>query len=168
MHRKNAEISALSSGELDNYEYLIGKDLEYKPNPLQKAKFEYSSLGQVFNKGLDKEEKLEGLLKRNRKSIVINNEVLMELEKEIKDKENEIKKKESSKNKDDKDKAIFNYTASDGTENDFTEDIKLLNFPEDLYKRKLTFDVAEKEQEEMIKKISDLKKELNQEQVPNH
>ena len=99
LHRKNAEISALSSGELDNYEYLFGKDLEYKPNPLQKAKFEYSSLGQVFNKGLDKEEKLEGLLKRNRKSIGINNEVLMELEKEIKDKENEIRRKKVAKTK---------------------------------------------------------------------
>ena len=145
----------------------------------------------MFNKGLDKEEKLEGLFKRlkniedktdnqlkaiedqrnkqidfineidkrNRKSIGIYNEVLMELEKEIKDKKNEIRKKKRSKNKDDKDKAIFNYTASDGTEFDFTEDIKLLNFPEDLYKRELTFNEAEKGQEEMIK-INDLKKRI--------
>ena len=64
MHRQNAEISALSSGDLDKYEYLTKKDLNYKPDPLQKAKFEYSPLGQVFNKGLDKDKKQGGLLKR--------------------------------------------------------------------------------------------------------
>ena len=64
LYRQNAEISALSSGDLDKYEYLTGKDLEYKPDSLQKAKFEYSPLGQMFNKGLDSSEKQEGLLKR--------------------------------------------------------------------------------------------------------
>ena len=64
MYRQNAEISALSSGYLDKYEYLTGKDLQYKPDPLQKAKLEYSPLGQVFNKGLDKNKRSEGLLKR--------------------------------------------------------------------------------------------------------
>ena len=53
MYRQNAEISSLSSGELGKYEYLTGKDLEYKPDLIQKAKFEYSPLGQVFNKGLE-------------------------------------------------------------------------------------------------------------------
>ena len=64
LHRKNAEISALSSGDLEKYEYLTGKDLQYKPDAVQKAKFEYSPLGQVFNKGLDYPEKQEDLLKR--------------------------------------------------------------------------------------------------------
>ena len=36
----------------------------YKPDVVQKAKFEYSPLGQVFNKGLKTDEKNEGLLKR--------------------------------------------------------------------------------------------------------
>ena len=36
----------------------------YKQDPLQKAKFEYSPLGQVFNSGLTTDEKSEGLLKR--------------------------------------------------------------------------------------------------------
>ena len=62
--RQNAKISALSSGELDKYEYLTGEDLGYKPDLVQKAKFEYSPLGQVFNKGLEKDEKQESLLKR--------------------------------------------------------------------------------------------------------
>ena len=64
MYRQNAEISALSSGESDKYENLTGKDLEYKPDPLKKAKLEYSPLGQVFNKGFDSSERSEGLLKR--------------------------------------------------------------------------------------------------------
>ena len=64
LYRKNAKISALSSGKLDKYEYLTGEDLGYRPDPVQKAKFEYSPLGQVFNKGLDFSEKQEGLLKR--------------------------------------------------------------------------------------------------------
>ena len=36
----------------------------YKPDVVQKAKFEYSPLCQLFNKGLDSNEKIEGLLKR--------------------------------------------------------------------------------------------------------
>ena len=64
LYRQNAKISALSSGKLDKYEYLTSEDLEYRPDPVQKARFEYSPLGQVFNKGLDSNEKQEGLLKR--------------------------------------------------------------------------------------------------------
>ena len=36
----------------------------YKPDVVQKAKFEYSPLSQVFNKGLEKDEKQVDLLKR--------------------------------------------------------------------------------------------------------
>ena len=43
LDRKNAEISAKSSGELDKYEYLTGEDLDYKPDALTQAKFEYLS-----------------------------------------------------------------------------------------------------------------------------
>ena len=63
LYRKNAKISVLSSGKLDKYEYLTGEDLGYRPDPVQKAKFEYSPLSQVFNKGLTTEER-SGLLKR--------------------------------------------------------------------------------------------------------
>ena len=64
LDRQNAKISGLSSGELDKYEYLTGEDLGYKPNVVQKTKFEYSPLGQVFNKGLKIDEKQVRLLKR--------------------------------------------------------------------------------------------------------
>ena len=64
LYRQNAEISALSSSDLDKYEYLTNKDLGYKRDPIQKAKFEYSPLCQVFNKGLTTDDKSECLLKR--------------------------------------------------------------------------------------------------------
>ena len=64
LDRQNAKIFALSSGELDKYEYLTGDDLGYKLDIVQKTKFEYSPFGQVFNKGLDTSEKQVGLLKR--------------------------------------------------------------------------------------------------------
>ena len=54
----------MSSGKLDKYECSTGEDFEYRPDPVQKAKFEYSPLGQVFNKGLTTDEKSEGLFKR--------------------------------------------------------------------------------------------------------
>ena len=53
-----------SRGELGKYEYLTGGDLGYRPNVIQKAKFEYSPLGRVFNKRLDESDKKEGPLKR--------------------------------------------------------------------------------------------------------
>ena len=52
--RLNAEISAFSSGDLNKYEFLTRKDLKYKPNALDKARFEFSPLGKAFSTGLDK------------------------------------------------------------------------------------------------------------------
>ena len=52
--RMNAEISAFSSGDLNKYEFLKRIDLNYKPNALDKARFEFSSLGKTFSTGLDK------------------------------------------------------------------------------------------------------------------
>ena len=57
LDRQNAKISGLSCGDLDKYEYLIGENLGCKPDVVQKAKFEYSPLDQVFNKGLKTAEK---------------------------------------------------------------------------------------------------------------
>ena len=39
------------------YEYLTKKDLGYKPDAVEKVKFEYSPIGKVFTDGLDKEDK---------------------------------------------------------------------------------------------------------------
>ena len=52
--RLNAEISAFSSGDLNKYEFLKRIDSNYKPNALDKARFEFSPLGKTFSTGLDK------------------------------------------------------------------------------------------------------------------
>ena len=64
LDRLAGKISAYSSGDLREYEYLTGEDLEYKPSVVEKDKFEYSPLGKIFNKGLDKDNQKEILLKR--------------------------------------------------------------------------------------------------------
>ena len=74
--RLNAEISAFSSGDLNKYEFLKRIDLNYKPNALDKARFEFSPLGKTFSTGLDKnvqgcqEEGVIKLLKNIRDSLV--------------------------------------------------------------------------------------------------
>ena len=73
--RLNAEISAFSSGDLNKYEFLKRIDLNYKPNALDKAGFEFSPLGKTFSAGLDKtaqgyqEEGVMKLLKDIRDSL---------------------------------------------------------------------------------------------------
>ena len=62
--REAAKISALSFNNLDKYELLTGEDLNLKPSTVEQAKFEYSPLGKVFNKGLSKDDNKEGILKR--------------------------------------------------------------------------------------------------------
>ena len=64
LDREAAKISALSSNNLDKYEYLTGQDLGVKPSTVEQAKFEYSPLSKIFNKGLSEDDKKEGLFKR--------------------------------------------------------------------------------------------------------
>ena len=52
INRKAAEISALSSGKIDKYEYLTGKEIlpSNQQQIIEQAKFAYSPLGKVFEK----------------------------------------------------------------------------------------------------------------------
>ena len=62
--RLNAEISAFSGGDLNKYEFLTRKDLKYKPNALDKARFEFSPLGQTFSTDkTDQNYQEEGVIK---------------------------------------------------------------------------------------------------------
>ena len=63
LDRKAAKISALSSNNLDKYKYLTGEDLGVKPSTIEQTKFEYSPLGNIFNKGLDKDDQKKDCLK---------------------------------------------------------------------------------------------------------
>ena len=72
LDREAAKISALSSKELDKYEYLTGEDLGYKPGVVENSKFEYSPLAEVSS-GKVKNDKttkqMEWLKKANKIKI---------------------------------------------------------------------------------------------------
>ena len=96
LDRKAAKISALSSNNLDKYEYLTGEDLGLKPNTIEQARFEYSPLGKIFNKGLSEYDQEEGLFKRltnienAQKNLVRNYDKDDKDDKEIKIKNNKL------------------------------------------------------------------------------
>ena len=97
--REAANISALSSGELEKYEYSTGENFGCKPDVIQKAKFEYSPLGKFFSKGLNESDKNEGLLKRL-KNIEGKNEQQLEAIKDQGEKRlNAIDKQNENKSK---------------------------------------------------------------------
>ena len=52
INREAAKTSALSSGKIHKYEYLIGKDIlpSNQQQLIEQAKFTYSLLGKVFEK----------------------------------------------------------------------------------------------------------------------
>ena len=52
INRKTAEISDLSSGKIDKYEYLTGKEIlpSNQQQIIEQAKFTYSPLGKAFEK----------------------------------------------------------------------------------------------------------------------
>ena len=43
---------------LGKYELLTGEDLGLKPSLVEQAKFEYSPLGKIFNKGLSEKKRI--------------------------------------------------------------------------------------------------------------
>ena len=63
INREAAEISALSSGKIDKYEYLTGKEIlpSNQQQIIEQAKFNYYTLGKAFEKQIktikDQEEK---------------------------------------------------------------------------------------------------------------
>ena len=59
LDREAAKIRALSFKDLEKYEYLTGEDLGYRPDVIQRAKVEYSPLGEAFNKAFKKMIKIK-------------------------------------------------------------------------------------------------------------
>ena len=61
INRETAKISALSSGEIDQYEYLTGKKilLTNQSQMIEDAKFTYFPLGKVLGK--QKEKQIDAL-----------------------------------------------------------------------------------------------------------
>ena len=84
LDRMNAEISAYFNGDLPKYKYLIKKDLGYKPDAIEKVKFEYSPIGKVFTDGLSKEDKSKKLVLFKRLKNIEDNLA------EVDDKDNKV------------------------------------------------------------------------------
>ena len=55
INRKAAKISVLSSGKIDNYEYLNGEEIlpSNQKHIIEQAKFTYSPLGKAFEKQIE-------------------------------------------------------------------------------------------------------------------
>ena len=69
---KAAEISALSSGKIDKYEYLTGKDIlpSNQQQIIEQAKFTYSPLGKAFEKQIKTiKDQGENQIKAQTKSV---------------------------------------------------------------------------------------------------
>ena len=115
----------MSSNDLDKYEYLTGEDLGLKPSTVEQTKFEYSPLGKIFNKGLDKDDKKEGLFKRLENIKDKNEEQLQAIkdqgEKQLKELKNIDKNKtlkaidEISKKNDEANKLLSEFKKIDKT-----------------------------------------------------
>ena len=122
--RKATKISALSCNNLDKHEYLTGEDLGLKPSTIQQTKFEYSPLGKIFNKGLDKDDQKEGLFKRLRntenaqKNLTRDddNESITHLDQNLMIKMINIKKNQQNNNIDTKPPNVPNYLKSSSQE----------------------------------------------------
>lgn len=64
-YKSNRETAKTSSfKELDNCEYFTGENVGYKSGVVEQAKFHYSTLGKVSNKGLNEKDKKVGPPKR--------------------------------------------------------------------------------------------------------
>ena len=118
INREAAEISALSSGKLDKYEYLTGKEIlpSNQQQIIQQAKFNYSPLGKAIEKQIktikDQGEKqvvaLESLNLPSKKLPPIKSFISTEnLNPEI---INEVKKIEEIKKKVDRNKMVYRGT----------------------------------------------------------
>ena len=111
----------MSTNNLDKYEYLTGEYLGLKPNTIEQARFEYSLLGKFFNKGLDKDDKKEGLFKRLKgiehaqKNLIRdddNESICYTPRSEFDDKDDKYIKKKNNNNIDTKPPNVFNYLTS--------------------------------------------------------
>ena len=108
--RMNAEISAVSSGDLNKYEFLKRIDLNYKPNALDKARFEFPPLGKTFSTGLD----------RNAQGY--QEEGVIKLLKDIRDALRGVDRRPNDNRRDDEFDNIFNDNSFDDDDNSFDDD----------------------------------------------
>ena len=142
LDRKAAKISALSSNNLDKYEYLTGEDLGLKPSTIEQTKFEYSPLGKIFNKGLSDDDKKEGLFKRLKNIENAQKNLIRDSDKESNytssSEFDDEDKKQQTHNIDTKPSNVFNHLKNSSQEaNDLMDEIEDDN--DDIDKNNLSF-----------------------------
>ena len=162
----------MPSETLDKYELLTSEDLDLKPSPVEQANFEYSPLGSIFNEGLSKDDKKEGLLKRL-KNIENKNEKLLEVKNKTKENIKEVtdfvdqplnfKVKELIEEikviQKDVNYRKLKIKGGNNVDYDFS-DYKIFKelFRDDLYYKETTIDEAERKQDEIDGVIGALKR----------
>ena len=144
LDRKAAKISALSSNNLDKYEYLTGEDLGLKPSTVEQARFEYSPFGKTFNKALSKHDKKEGLFKRLKNIENAQKKLIRDSDNEsiyctprlqLDDKYDKDKKQKQNNNIDTKPPNVFDYLKSLSHEaKDLMDEIEEVNDDIDIHK----------------------------------
>ena len=170
LDREAAKISALSSNNLDKYELLTGEDLGLKPSTVKQAKFEYSPLGKIFNKGLSKDDRKEGLFKRL-KNIEDKNKKLLEVKDKNKENIKEVNDfvdqllsfgakeliKEMKNMQKDVDYKKLKIRGGNNVDYDFSDHKTFKELFRDLYYKQTTIDNVEKKQDEITGVMGALK-----------
>ena len=177
INRKAAEISALSSGKIDKYEYLAGKEIlpSNQQKIIEQAKFTYSPFGKAFEKQLKTiedqgERQFEALkyLKDHQKQLAndYEDELLISKEREIfkiiynkrLDKIKELSEKNDDNN------LVFT-TTSTGKKTDFSKKDDPLTFLNKSKKGEITIEEAKESQKDFINYLKVIRKgNKNQEQ----
>ena len=173
LDRKAAKISALSSNNLDKYEYLTGEDLGLTPTTVEQTKSKDSELGKVFNKRLTEEDKKQGPLKRLKD--IENKKKSEQLPRAVKNKPENIKKvinfireplsleakgliEEMKVIQNDVDYRKLKIISGNKTEYDFSDYKTFKKLFRDLYYKKMSIDDAETKQDEFSAVIYVLEK----------
>ena len=170
INREAAKISALSSGKLDKYEYLIGEEILpfNQQQIIEPAKFTYSPLGKAFKKQTktieDKGEKQIKAIQDNRKQLISDddykNELLISKEREIfKDIYNKrLDKLEELNNKIDYDnlKYLVERSGDEYSFNKIEDPIALLN---DIKNGKISLEEAKEQQKDYYNYFNTIRRE---------
>ena len=163
INREAAKISALSSGKLDNYEYLTGEEIlpSNQQQIIQQAKFTYSLLGKTLEKQKktieDQEQKqvvaLESLKDSDKKLPPIKDFIPMEnLNPET---INEIKRIEEIEKKVDRNRMVYKGT---NKTYDFRNYKTIRAFGNEIRNNILSLDTANIEQANLLSYINDFMK----------
>ena len=155
INREAAKISALSSGKIDKYEYLTGKEIlpSNQQQIIEQAKFTHSPLGKAFEeeiktieyqgqkqvkalKGLESKSKsIEGIFPEGHESVEIKNKV---------DKIKECERKVNRNN-------MIYYSSKEPF--DFNAFKTIRSFGENIYSGKITINQADQEQADLLEYI---------------